>query len=352
MNAVAVGLAVLAAACFAAAAAAQHRSARSGATLRVLVRRPLWLLGVGAAVAGTALHAVALGLAPVTLVQPIGVLAVPLGVLAERWAASRDLARSAGSRRRAFARDLEPAADERHGPGSGVLAGIAVAVTGVAVFVLAAAGGASGGPVDPASMLVAGGTLAAAALVLALLSGRLHGAARCLARAVPAAVAFGLVSALLRAGLAYRAQTGAGSGIAAVLGPDPAVLVAIGVALVVALVTGGIAVQLAYRSGPPSLVLACLTVLDPIVAVGFGVSALGERIGTGAADTTVAVAGALLAVAGVVLLARHHPDVRHHSGALRHPETWPSEAVPTGVRLRETAPSDVEPAAPSMRSLT
>ncbi|MBW0102595.1 hypothetical protein [Pseudonocardia sp. KRD291] len=345
MNAVAVALAVLAAACFAAAAAAQHRVARGATTLRVLVRRPLWLLGAGAAGAGTLLHAVALGLAPVTLVQPIGVLAVPLGVLAERWAASRD------------GRAAPPAVGAPRGPGSGVLAGIAVSVTGVAVFVVAAAGGASGGPVDPVAMPVVGGTLAAAALVLALLSGRWHGAARCLARAVPAAIAFGLVSALLRAGLAYLDQSGSG----ALPDPaDPAVLVAIGVALVVALVAGGAAVQLAYRSGPPSLVLACLTVLDPIVAVGFGVTALGERVGTSPVDVAVAVAGALLAVAGVVLLARHHPDVRHRPDVgLPQGGTTPaplpagarSGALPTEVRPRETAPSDVAPAAPTKRRI-
>lgn len=295
MNAVAALCAVLAAAGFAVAAVAQHRASRRTRALRVLVRRPLWLLGSAAAAIGAGLHAVALGLAPVAMVQPIGVLAVPLGVLAERWVAAREHASTGPS-----AAGPHGCADRRGSGRSGVLAGTALAVVGVAVFVVAASGSVPGGPIDPLSLLPVGGALAAAGAAAAYLSGRMPPTVRCLARAVPAAIAFGLVSALLRAGLAYRGQAGA----------EPAVLVAIGAAILLALAAGGLGVQLAYRSGPPSLVLACLTVLDPIVAVGFGVSALGERIGTGGADTATAVAGALLAVAGVVLLARHHPDAR------------------------------------------
>lgn len=290
MNAVAAALAVLAAASFAVAAVAQHRAARDAAPLRTLLRRPSWLLGAAAAVAGAGLHAVALGLAPVALVQPVGVLAVPLAVLAERRFAVRAAPTAPGAR-----------PTRRPGPASTAsTGGVLAAVAGVAVFVLAAAGRAAGAPVDPAPVLATGTALAAAGALVALWSRRWHGTARCLARAVAAAVAFGLVSALLRAGLGHLDRPGSSA----------AVLVAIGALLAAALVGGGVAVQLAYRSGPPSLVLACLTVLDPIVAVGFGVTALGERVGTGAVDVSVAAGGALLAVAGVALLARHHPEAR------------------------------------------
>lgn len=313
MNAVAALCAVLAAAGFALAAVAQHRASRWTRDLRVLVRRPLWLLGSAAAAAGAGLHAVALGLAPVALVQPIGVLAVPLGVLAERRLAAREHAATGSPVSDPPVSDPRRGTDPAGRGGAGVLAGIGLALVGVAVFVVAASGSVPGGPVEPFSLLLVGGALAVAGAVAAHLSGRMPPTLRCLARAVPAAIAFGLVSALLRAGLAYRGQAGA----------EPAVLVAIGAAILLALAAGGLGVQLSYRSGPPSLVLACLTVLDPIVAVGFGVGALGERIGSGGADTATAVAGALLAVAGVVLLARHHPGARTsgaHLPGTRGPE--------------------------------
>ncbi len=90
MTGAAVAIALVAAACYALAATTQHRAARrerNYATLdpRLLVRllrRPLWLLGGLADLAGAFFHALALGFGPLSLVQPLLVsglvLAVPL----------------------------------------------------------------------------------------------------------------------------------------------------------------------------------------------------------------------------------------------------------------------------------
>lgn len=82
------------------------------------------------------------------------------------------------------------------------------------------------------------------------------------------------------------------------------------VGVVVATVLGGYFVQNAYSSGSADLVIAGLTVVDPIVAVGIGVVVLGEAAGA----PTFAVVGFLVAgavaVTGVFLLAKHHPDSR------------------------------------------
>jgi hypothetical protein len=56
------------------------------------------------------------------------------------------------------------------------------------------------------------------------------------------------------------------------------------------------------------VVIACLTVVDPIVAVLLGAVLLGEGSATPAETWLLLVTAAVIATAGVVALARHHPD--------------------------------------------
>jgi hypothetical protein len=81
------------------------------------------------------------------------------------------------------------------------------------------------------------------------------------------------------------------------------------VALIVAQLSGAWFVQLAYASGPPDLVVACQTVLNPMVAVGIGASVLGETTGIGSSLTTMLALCGAVAVFGIVLLARSRPDL-------------------------------------------
>jgi drug/metabolite transporter (DMT)-like permease len=78
-------------------------------------------------------------------------------------------------------------------------------------------------------------------------------------------------------------------------------------------VAGGLGswfVQSAYASGPPDLVIAGLTVIDPIVGIGIGITILGELRPDVPAVIAISMAGAaLLAIVGVIALSRHHPDV-------------------------------------------
>jgi len=82
------------------------------------------------------------------------------------------------------------------------------------------------------------------------------------------------------------------------------------VGVLVAASLGGYFVQNAYSSGSADLVIAGLTVIDPIVAVGIGVIVLGEAAGApwGAVAGFVVAAG--IAITGVFLLAKHHPQGR------------------------------------------
>ena len=67
--------------------------------------------------------------------------------------------------------------------------------------------------------------------------------------------------------------------------------------------------QTAYSSGPPDLVIAGLTVIDPIVAIIIGLTVLGEAANAPLwAYIGFGVAG-VIAVIGVCDLARNHPQV-------------------------------------------
>jgi drug/metabolite transporter (DMT)-like permease len=88
-----------------------------------------------------------------------------------------------------------------------------------------------------------------------------------------------------------------------------------GVGLLAAGAGGMYLVQTAYAVGPPDLVIAGLTVVDPIVAVGIGVLVLGEaQNAPWWAGPAFLVSGAI-AVFGVFQLARHHPEVAAREAA-------------------------------------
>ncbi|WP_300010699.1 hypothetical protein [Pseudonocardia sp.] len=287
----AIALAVVAAACFAVAATLQHGAvdnladtdSRLGvAAFRTLVSRPGWLIGLAAAVAGSGLHAFALVLSPLAVVQPIGVLAVPIAVLLT--------VRRTGE-----------------SPGRGVLLGVLLCVVGVAAFVSIAASSAISTRVPDFAILIGAGICTVLTVLLVAVATWSTGWVRCVASVTGGAVAFGLVSALVRA-LSQQIATGL------VSWTDPRLLgtvAGIGTALVI----GGWLVQQGFASGPPEVVIACLTVVDPIVAVLLGILLLGEGPATSGVAAAVLVVCAVAATAGVVSLARYHPDARRARAA-------------------------------------
>lgn len=308
MTGVAIILAVLAAACFATAAVLQHRAINTAAVLQhrgestapvpsadtsqvtgranrctlsqlaQVLRRPAWLAGLGLGGLGAGLHALALVLAPLSVVQPIGVVAVPLAVLISA------LVGRGGPR-------VTP----------GVIVGVILTVTGVVGFVGQTAGISTTVPVSGAAIGTAGlgaGLVAVALAACAVMARGRWGC--CVSAAAAAAVAFGLVSALVRA--ISQALT-SGTDIATV-----PLVAGMAAGIVVALAGGGWLVQQAFVSGPPALVVACLTVGDPIVAVGLGVLLLGEGAAIAAGTWPLLAVCVGLAVAGVVALARYHPE--------------------------------------------
>jgi glycosyltransferase involved in cell wall biosynthesis len=321
VTALAVALAVLGACGYGIAAWLQHAAVRTeslgrmrfGGLLR-LARAPRWLAGLLLIGISAALHATALGLTSIVVVQPIGVLAIAVtAVLATRSTASRF--------------------------GVATTLGLLGCTAGVGGFVALAAPTATGGTVP------SGADTHAALLVLSLVAGLgtlgalTRGRVRCLAFAAGAGTCYGLVSVLVHT-TARQAETAGLHGVP--------IVPAVGIAA--ALVIGGVFVQHAYASGPPHLVVACLTVIDPVLGVGIGVALLHE--GGGAAPWTVAgqFGAAALALAGVAALAREqHPGHdRTHRPAEEpslsfHPLTEPS---PLRVVIgADTFPPDINGAA-------
>lgn len=283
MTALAVVLAALGALGQAFGARMQHAAVRStigGGTLHLrhqlsLVRNRTWLSGLIALGCGTALHAVALGMAPLSVVQPVGVLALPVTVLLTM-------------RERGYQpRDFSP----------NMLLAVVGATGGVGAFVFLAVGSARTTVVSAehqatATQLVV--VIAAGLLVLALLTGS---KVRCVLFAAATAVSYGYVSLLMR-GVAQQ--------VTELRLLDDNLLAVLGI--VVAVLVGAWLLQHAYANGPPDLVVACLTVIDPLVAVGLGIGLLGEADLVDTWTATGQVACAVIACAGVFILARYHPD--------------------------------------------
>jgi glycosyltransferase involved in cell wall biosynthesis len=275
----AIALAVLAACCFAVAAWLQQDAVRTivdGGSLRLagwarIVRAPRWVTGFGLTAVGAALHAGALSLAPLVVVQPVGVLAIALTTLL----ATR-------SSRTRLTRPTAMAA--------------ATCMLGVGLFVVLAATG-SATPALPSGVEIRAGLVAALIVgAFGAVGALARGRTRCLAFAGAAGVAYGLVSVLVHMTAVRVAAGGLGR---------INVLVVVGV--LVAIVVGGWFVQHAYASGPPQVVVACQTVLDPMLGVGIGIGLLGEATHILPQTAVALVACAVLAVAGVVALARNQP---------------------------------------------
>jgi hypothetical protein len=196
------------------------------------------------------------------------------------------------------------------------------------VFVGAAAGTAVSSPPPDQATLIAALIVAGVVLALAGLGLARSGWVRCVACATAGATAFGLVSALVRA----VSQ----SVVAGDVGPFELPVLAAVAGIGTAVLVGGWLVQQAFASGPPEVVIACLTVVDPIVAVLLGAVLLGEGAAT-PADTWLLLAGAAVtATAGVIALARHHPD----AAAARAAAAAPPPPAPSSPPDAQSRPAD------------
>ncbi|MBA8792944.1 drug/metabolite transporter (DMT)-like permease [Friedmanniella endophytica] len=241
-----------------------------------VLRDRSWLVGAAQATAGGGLHVVALALAPITLVQPIGVLAVPTTVIAA-------------------------AARQHRRPPRSQLIGMVLAVAGIVVVTVVLLLPGSTRPLVPAAgaVALAVAVLVVPSLLVLLLARRLPPLARTLALAVAAAALFGLNSVMIRIGTALLADH-------TFAARWPTTVLAV-VGLVVGLPLGLLCMQAAYRSGSAHAVICCLTLFDPVSAVTGGRLLLHDGGGLAGWIVAAAAVGAVLTVVGVLVLSREYP---------------------------------------------
>ncbi|MCD2194010.1 DMT family transporter [Actinomycetospora endophytica] len=243
-----------------------------------LARMPLWWTGLASMGCGAAVHVVALGLGSVTLVQPVGVLALVLALPLDARLEHRTIRRAEW-------------------------ASAALLVAGLAgLLTLAPHHGetrqaGTGG-------LVATALAAAAALVaIALVGNRLGWRSRAVSRAAGAGLCAGVTSGLVRPVLHGLHR-----------GPLDAGVVVAGIAVLVLPVIGVLLLQLAYRDGGLDAGLATQTTIDPVVAGLIGILVLDERFEGGVTGAGFAVLCAAVTVVGLVALIRAGPTPAHGPG--------------------------------------
>lgn len=243
-----------------------------------LLRNPRWLLGLLLLAVGTALNVIALSMAPLTVVQPIGSIALVITTVVN----SRDQ----GLRMNRI-----------------TVVSIVACVLGSVLFVSLAVGLTNDTQeVQPAQEITIVLILAVVVLffgTINVLFGRRIGA---IGFIVGAGVLFGFVAVLTKV-IAGDLLNSNGRFLLNV----PWYTV---VGIVVAGGLGAWFVQNAYSSGPPDLVIAGLTVIDPMVGIAIGIGVLNELRPDVPAVAAIAMGvAALIAIVGVIALSRYHPDV-------------------------------------------
>jgi drug/metabolite transporter (DMT)-like permease len=240
-----------------------------------LIRRPSWVFGTALLALAIVVQLVSLGFAPLIVVQPLGVVAMVMtNVINSRV----------------------------HGiqPDSRVRGSITLAVLGVGIFVAFSTVYAVEREFNDGQLI----------LILALLAGVIvaTGAAflvfrqrlRAMFYIVAAGTLYGFVVTITKV-LINRWRTDH---------IDPLMIVCFA-GLVIAAVLGGYFVQTAYSVGSPDLVIAGLTVIDPLVAIAIAITVLGEADMFPPFALVGITLGGALSVVGVILLARHHPQTHH-----------------------------------------
>ncbi len=286
MEWLAVLLAIISAVCLAYGAQRQGSAVRSdtgGLTLNStgflrLLRNRRWMLGLLLLGAGMAFNVIALSLAPLMVVQPIGAIALVITTIVN----SRDQ----GIRLNRM-----------------TVVAIGTCVTGSALFVVMAVQVTrESHTVTARDELTTVLLLAVVVAVFGALALTLGHKMRAFAYILGAGVLFGFVAVLTRV-IAGRLLQPEGFDVSNVQW-----YTVVGMAAAGGL--GAWFVQNAYSSGPPDLVIAGLTVIDPIVGIAIGILILGEARPDVSAVMKIAMgAAALLAIVGVIALSRHHPDV-------------------------------------------
>lgn len=240
-----------------------------------LIKNPRWLGGMSFLVLGALCQIAALTMAPLIVVQPIGALALVITALLNARSTKTKITKA-------------------------TWVAIALCTGGIATFVSLATG------IAEEQKELSDGQLIVILGILALLLVAL-GAVFLVQRQNLSALTF-----ILGAGLLYGLLATLVKSVIQRIQQSHFEWLTITclVAAVLAMALGGWFVQNAYASGPPDLVIAGLTVIDPMVAVTIGIIVLGEAASAGPVISVIFAASGAVAAYGVWLLSRVHPELK------------------------------------------
>ena len=251
--------------------------------LLALAAQPLWVGGTLMLGLAILFQLTSLGFAPLIVVQPLGAIALVVTAIVNSRQTGVKLDRLS---KRA----------------------ILLCVGGVGLFVTIAALTAKSNPITELQLsvvlIILSVVLVAFAVGFALLRHRFTA----IFYIVGAGVLFGFVATLAKV-VIDRVKTLSFSGFR--LGDAEWLTVLCVVGLLVAALLGSYFVQSAYSNGPPDLVVAGLTVIDPLVAIAIGIIVLGEASHAPLWAIFAFVVAGGIAIYGVLLLAKHHPQSQH-----------------------------------------
>jgi hypothetical protein len=274
VNVLAICIAAAAAVGFAMSSSLQHRAnerlsagQRESWPLAALLRRPSWVVGQILALISFFLHAVALRLGLLVVVQPVVVSGIVLAVPVR-------------------------AALERQRPAGREIGMVALTAAGLSLFLVS--GHPTGQDVAPSTLTAA--VVAAVAAVATLVVVRLSRGRSELARAHLYGAAAGLLFGIT-AGMVKLATTMSASAHGPI-GHVWALLTAWPTWVVVVVGLWGVSLnQRAYRCGPLSASMPILNIINVVFAIGFGIAVFHER----PASSLPALAGQLVGLAIIVM---------------------------------------------------
>ncbi|WP_350346786.1 DMT family transporter [Agromyces sp. G08B096] len=246
----------------------------NGRQLALLLARPSWVLGTLMLGLAIVFQLSSLYFAPIIVVQPLGAIALVITAIVNSRVANVRLNRK-------------------------TISAIAMCVGGVFLFVGVAAFTAVDKPVTDAQLITILVILAAVLVAAGVAFVLFRRSIRAIFYVILAGVLYGFVATLAKVVLG-RIEQGEFEWLT--------LLCVIG--LLAATALGAYFVQNAHASGPPDLVIAGLTVVDPIVAVVIGIVVLGEASQAPWWAIGVFVLAGVIAVWGVFQLARNHPQTR------------------------------------------
>lgn len=278
---------------------AENKTMNKAQLLR-MVTNPRWLGALAVVVCGFLLHVTAITMAPVTVIQPLGILAVPWSILM---------------------------ASKIHGHKITKQMWLAVVITlgGIVMFTsMAAANAAPDHNTHPEAVLRGSLVVYALGCFFAILAWRGRSALwRSLWWATGGSFLFGLSSAQIKAISVMIREPG-------FMGSTWFFVMA--VIFAATLATGGLMIQQGYACGPAEVVVGSMDTTDPIVGVSFGLILLGEGMNIDLGEASFMALAAVIAVSGVVVLLRFHPNATNsHAAQLRtkkSAETAPASSGP------------------------